>query len=1047
MAGGTPPTWGIVDVTGAANKDWRKDFGVDEVPPPRFFKSKQELGPNTPQAHLLRRAFDLIQVDGVLCVDHSPLVYFKLTAKLDLKVVYNLHRQFWNHGGAPLLVLISDDEVHVYSGMQSPTAYAGSELPSLVATLARVPEQLQAFLTSVDSGEFFRSHSTSFDPKQRVDRSLLDNLKAARDKLASVGNRVDPFILDALLCRLVFTCYLFDRGVIGESYLDKLRVEGTHLRDVLKLRPISQAKASLYRLFEQLEKDFNGELFSDDLNSEADLIGAAHVEILRDFFEGTSVETGQGSFWPYEFGYIPIETISAIYEHFLKEADKEQGSFYTPRFLAEVVLDAALDGLPTLLGVRFLDPACGSGIFLVGLFNRIAEEWKQANPNARNDRKARELIALLQGSLFGIDINPTACRITAFSLSLAYLDQLSPRDIQELQAKGRALPTLIASNPSLDRSAGNIWPSDFFDVACPFPENVAVVVGNPPWGSVDDSDSAAVRWCLTRNKAIPDKQIAAAFIWKAVEHAAKDGRACLVLPHGVLFNHSAKAVSFQKEWVRCHSFDRVINLADFQRFLFENAEHPAVIVTYGKHPASSATHRIQYWSPKCDWTVTKAEVITVAPQDRATFSVNELLQDLESVDAPQIWKRRYWATPRDWRLLDRLALYPRLRDHVRKSREADSRKRWIMAEGFQPYGDTDRKKKTERKLLTLPTVRFIEASSSAINLFLLEGDCTLLSSKTISIRSKSNRNTDIFRGPHVLVAKGFTSTAYVDFDVAFRHALRGIHGPREDSDLLAFLSAYLNSGLAKYFLFHTSSNWGISRQEVHVREMLRLPFPMPDQQHDPKRSWKIVREVARLVRNAARHSTRQFVDRAGVVREAMNAAEPLITEYFDVIAAEKDLVSDTVEVIIPSARPTRDHSPVPTLRSASAPQRRAYCKQVCDTLNEWSKPGKFTVHGETYGSDALGVAMAVFEKVEKRRSETDRLVPDPNLLVLLDQIRRSVPRTSAVLDLVRGVMAFEGNRLYVVRPIGQRHWTQTAALNDADRIAGTILMTTSRNGS
>ena len=41
-----------------------------------------------------------------------------------------------------------------------------------------------------------------------------------------------------------------------------------------------------------------------------------------------------------------------------------------------------------------------------------------------------------------------------------------------------------------------------------------------------------------------------------------------------------------------------------------------------------------------------------------------------------------------------------------------------------------------------------------------------------------------------------------------------------------------------------------------------------------------------------------------------------------------------------------------------------------------------------------------------------------------------------------GVMVFDSNRLYVVKPIGQRFWTQTAAMNDADEIAGTILMRT-----
>ena len=47
---------------------------------------------------------------------------------------------------------------------------------------------------------------------------------------------------------------------------------------------------------------------------------------------------------------------------------------------------------------------------------------------------------LLRESLFGVDISLTACRITAFSLYLAYLDQLSPPDIQALQKKGGHCP-------------------------------------------------------------------------------------------------------------------------------------------------------------------------------------------------------------------------------------------------------------------------------------------------------------------------------------------------------------------------------------------------------------------------------------------------------------------------------------------------------------------------------------------------------------------------------------------------------------------------------
>jgi type I restriction-modification system DNA methylase subunit len=223
-----------------------------------------------------------------------------------------------------------------------------------------------------------------------VDRDLFSNLRKAREKLGQVhAARLEPQVLDALLCRLVFTCYLFDRGIIDRDYLKAHRIHGAeHLRDILAKTPKTEAKTDLYdKLFDQLATDFNGDVFSGDLEAESRQLRPEHLEILARFFHGTDVQTGQQTFWPYDFGIIPIETISAIYEHFLKAAGeqkkKETGAFYTPRFLAEFVLDVALEGEHSLLDKRFLDPACGSGIFLVGLFNRLAEEWKLTESSVR----------------------------------------------------------------------------------------------------------------------------------------------------------------------------------------------------------------------------------------------------------------------------------------------------------------------------------------------------------------------------------------------------------------------------------------------------------------------------------------------------------------------------------------------------------------------------------------------------------------------------------------------------------------------------------------
>jgi type I restriction-modification system DNA methylase subunit len=1036
----------MVDVIKA--NDWRTDFGIADVGPKVFFASKAELqAPDAAasQSHVLRRAFDLLKLDGVLCAENIPLIYFKEVKRIEPGEVARLHRKFWNHGGAPILVLVAPDQVHVYSGLVPPLPQQGTtgNIPALVKTLDRASATIREFLPTVESGEFFHQHPKSFDPASRVDRKLLDNLQATRDKLVeTLRGKSDEGILDALLCRVVFVCYLFDREIVGQTYLSDIGLpNAAHLRDVLAITPRSKAKSHLYDLFRKLGKDFNGDLFSGNLDAEEKQVLSSHIALLDDFFRATNVESGQESFWPYDFAAIPVEAISAIYERFLKGSEKLNGAFYTPRFLAELVLDLALSKSKSLLGIRSLDPACGSGIFLVGLFNRIAEEWRQANSKASNDRRARELRKVLC-SLNGVDVNPTACRITAFSLYLAYLDQLTPRDIQELQQKGHKLPTLV-HYPEANADSeieGNIWCGDFFANDTRYAVDVDLVIGNPPWGSIALPGTPAAEWCDNpgHHCPVPDKQISAAFVWKAPYHIAESGTICLVLPHGTIFNHSTTALEFQRTFFKRHAVDHVLNLVDYQFFLFEEARHPAVVLTYRKCAPENRQHPIEYWAPKTDWLVTRAEVIAVMPEDRCTLSTGEVSDDLEKKDAPQIWKQRYWATVRDRRLVDRLSLYPRLRDHVRQTREKDTSKPWLIAEGFQPVGKNDNPAKADT--LQLPSKLFVEAYSSDLDLFLLPDDCTKLPTLGVNVRNRSNKGVDVFRAPHVLVAKGFTSVAFVDFDVSFRHALRGISGPRQDREMLIFLAAYLRSSIAKYFLFQTSSNWGVSRQEVHVEELLRLPFQLPDATSNPDRSREIVKEVAEIVSHATTEAAGFLVDREGIVRAATDSIESLIDEYFDILPIEKVLVDDTIQVIIPSVRPTRKKRVIPTIQPSTHAQQNRYIARLCETLNGWARGGRFEVQGHAAVSAGLGIGVAVLRKTRLGERKSDEPQDFDNLLVALERLRKVTEQRINTFDLIRGTKVFDRDQLYLVKPLGHRFWTETAALNDADEIAGSILM-------
>ena len=191
---------------------------------------------------------------------------------------------------------------------------------------------------------------------------------------------------------------------------------------------------------------------------------------------------------------------------------------------------------------------------------------------------------MLRDSLFGVDKSRVACRIAAFSLYLAYLDQLSPRDIQELQRNGPSLPRLVDegredTHVAWTRSRRNIVCADFFAANLPVPENVDVVVGNPPWRNVT-KEAPAAHWCKDHSRVMPARQIATAFVWKAVEHARAESAVCFVLPHGTLFNHGRKALEFQKAWFEEHRVERILNLTDLRFFLFRDAKHPAIVVRY-----------------------------------------------------------------------------------------------------------------------------------------------------------------------------------------------------------------------------------------------------------------------------------------------------------------------------------------------------------------------------------------------------------------------------------------------------------------------------------
>ena len=1034
-------------------------------------------------AHLIRRAWRSLELEAVLTVEDKPTVYFKRVTKKDPTAEAELHRLLWNQGTATLLVVRDSAEIRVYSALALPDQQPiadGEDDARLVETLTHIQSALELtdFIRRVETGRIYQEPRKRgrFQSENGVDRTLLRNLKLASKRLCSGDDALKPSVAHALLGRLLFTCYLRARGVLSNDYLkrdagvsldSKADKPTSSVQEILDAGSPTQAKETLFKIFKAVKGDFNGSLFGEELEGENRAVHAAHMDVLRDFLNGE--DAGQQSFgFPvYDFSLIPVETISAIYESFLRNESQslqnQTGSFYTPRHLAELTVDLAIEGWTTLLDKKCCDPSVGSGIFLVILFNRMAEEWRFENPRKSNTERARALRELLCKNFWGVDLNVTACRITCFSLYLALFDQLEPADIWQLKKelereKGeqKVLPPLLAESEKdfKNTETPRVFAENFFSKNLPLPTDFHLVIGNPPWiGRGQERDAAMERWfdskenpyladapksaAARRAYFFPERQSAHGFMWKVPAHLRADGRACLVLPTKVFMNEGTNA--FQAGWMKRFSLDHVIQLADYSFLIFEEADCPAVIARFTPHkPADQAV--VRYDTPKVDRTDPRHSLITVLPDDQKGLRLQELLLGAQNKRAAVVWKQALWGTGRDVAFLHRLCRLPTLGDVA--GDPDDETKRWAKGQGFQPFSDKKFKEDPEKYLRNVRTdlkpwwnvgQRYMDANTDQISLVVFPDDA--LPETTIPARIRRSPSKRLFEPPMVLVTQGFGKAAFCDFSVIFEDSLQSIAAKRAgDDNLLRFLAGVMTSSFAKYFLFHTAANWGSERDKVHFTELLRLPFPLPKDCRDQAAAERIVSAVAKRVREAhARiaNAPLNLTEREHEVAAAKRDIKPLVFEYFGVTATEKILIEDTLNCFIPSSTPGRLDGDIPTLDDSSPEERAAYAKQLCQTLNTWGRGKGLSLSAQGRIAEKFGLSLLILTKAKTttgyHETEAQTEVTDA-----IAGIEKAITEKGPKLAYARGFTLFEPNRALVLKPLARRHWTRTAALNDAD---------------
>jgi hypothetical protein len=361
---------------------------------------------------------------------------------------------------------------------------------------------------------------------QSIDEAFLEDLDGYRDVLArSFKNRNPQLDGDALteitqrtIDRLVFIRFLEDKMIHPENLISEFGNKATAWKDFIAAS-------------RKLDGIYNGIVFKQHT-----ILDAASFKVDDNAFADICEKLAHVNS-PYDFNSIPIHILGSIYERFLgkvivttdkratleekPEVRKAGGVYYTPeyivRYIVENTVGKQIEGkTPAQIAeMRFADIACGSGSFLLGVFDLLLSyhgKWFTANPDKAKKAgcvlgedgawhlSLKQRREILVNNIYGVDIDNQAVEVAQLSLYLKLLEEETTASARQhqLEFHETILPSLnknIVCGNSLigtDILTGQLFAGEEerklnpMDYEQRFPEIMKrggfdVIVGNPPY--------------------------------------------------------------------------------------------------------------------------------------------------------------------------------------------------------------------------------------------------------------------------------------------------------------------------------------------------------------------------------------------------------------------------------------------------------------------------------------------------------------------------------------------------------------------------------------
>jgi len=388
--------------------------------------------------------------------------------KNDPDPAYQLRRYAWS-AKLPLSILTDFEEFAVYDCRIKPSQTDKASVARVlyftyIEYEARWDEIVAIFSREAILKGSFDRYAESSKTKRgtaEVDDAFLKEIETWRDLLArnialrnpDLSTRELNYAVQRTVDRIIFLRICEDRGI--EDY-----------GQLMALQSGPRAYERLCQIFRHADERYNSGLFHFSAEKERtdppdDLTLGLTIDdkVLKEIFKGLYYPES-----PFEFSVLPADILGHIYEQFLgkvirltaghqakvedkPEVKKAGGVYYTPTYIVDYIVKNTVGKLlegktPNQIAkLRVLDPACGSGSFLLGAYQYLLDwhqEWYQEHDPEKHAKGRSPKIYLGPGSewrlttaekkrillnnIYGVDIDTQAVEVTKLSLLLKVLE-------------------------------------------------------------------------------------------------------------------------------------------------------------------------------------------------------------------------------------------------------------------------------------------------------------------------------------------------------------------------------------------------------------------------------------------------------------------------------------------------------------------------------------------------------------------------------------------------------------------------------------------------